>query len=64
MKKRIIISISVFVGILFLSFLATSFIKWDLNPANWEQSERGITSALGLMIAVITVGCMQLSFID
>jgi hypothetical protein len=38
--KTILKSITLFMAILLLGYLAFSFVIWDLNPANWSKGTR------------------------
>ena len=36
-------------------FLLGMFIKWDMNPANWTESTRGVVVMLGALLVWTTL---------
>ena len=50
-KNKIIISVlSVFATIVSV-FLVFAFIKWDINPAHWQENQRGCSISIGILIS-------------
>ena len=56
MKKRILVSVLILAIIFLVFYFITSFIAWDLNPANWEFRMRVFLSLFGVIFSLLMIG--------
>jgi len=55
MRKKILVSISLFLISFFVFYLMAAFITFDLNPKNWDFGMRAFTAVFGTVIGIFII---------